>query len=189
MHPLPATGGPSVSTRVLACIDGATRNDAPHASAVSVADALRLDLDLARSMLALLVRLGHVHPPALVLPRRWLHRDDVPVLDQEPARRRAERDRHARDLDVYVEMLARARLDLHPRAGTHLPSERGLLTGRARRDVLARLRDPRREGGALLWPEGALVLTERGLRALDRAAVEVRRDVLPAPVADGAGLR
>ena len=189
MHPLPATGGPSVSTRVLACIDGATRNDAPHVSAVSVAVALGLELELVRSVLVLLVRLGHVHPPALVLPRRWLHRMAVPILDPEPARRRAERDRHARDLDVYAELLTRARLGLHPRAGTHLPSERGLLTGRARRDVLARLRDPRREGGALLWPEGALVLTERGLRALDRAAVEVRRDVLPAPVAGEAGLR
>lgn len=86
---------------------------------------------------------------------RWDRR--FPALDPDPARPSAEDRRHADDLWAQawaLDWLARGYV---PLASTVQALGQGVVVGRARRDLLARMRDPSREGGAVWAAHGAMV--------------------------------
>ena len=147
--------------------------DRPVRRGPELADALRLDEPAARRVLQRLEDLGLLYAVDEPAPRRVVAREDVPALDEDPARPSAEGRRRDLELGVYHELLRRWTSGYQVR-DTWLPGLDGQpLAADTRRTVLARLRDPARPGGPLLWPYGALVLTPEGEAA--RGALLRRR--------------
>lgn len=158
-------------------ITTAQRDDAPIRHATGLCDPLRATAEEAREALGELLDGGWLVPLDALVPRRWgLLWQDLVELDQAPARPSREAARLDLDRWVYLEVVDRWRLALGGPMAL-VPRDRWLpgvpgrpLVGQARRSTLARLRDPARPGGALLWPWGALLATAEVQRAALRAA-------------------
>lgn len=164
--PAPSTPGlPDLSTvevQALLLIGERIAQDYPLRRGPELADRLGLDEPAARRVLARLEALRLLHEVDEPRPRRVLPDGDLPDLLADPARPSAELQRRDLEIAVYRELVARWSRDYPVRDG-YLPGPTGRpLLPDTRRRVLARLRDPERQGGALLWPYGALVLTREG---------------------------
>ena len=157
--------GPDLSTveaEALILIGARVAEDRPLRRGPELADLLHVDEPGARRVVVGLEALRLLHEVDEPVPRRLLHAQDVPGLDGDPARPSAESRRRDLEVYVYLELLTRW-LRGWPVRDTWLPGPAGSpLLPDTRRTVLARLRDPSRPGGALLWPYGALVLTRAG---------------------------
>lgn len=178
----PTLGLPDLSTveaQALLLIGERIAQDNPLRRGPELADRLGLDEPQARRVLRRLEEAGLLHALDEPAPRRLLRREEIPGLVPDPARPTAESRRRDLEISVYLELLARWSAG-YPVRDAYLPGPLGLpLAPDTRRDVLARLRDPERQGGALLWPYGALVLTRAG---------EAARGALLADRAGGGGV-
>lgn len=165
MPPSATAGRPDLSTveaSALLLIGERIAQDRPVQRGPELADLLRIDEASTRRVVQRLEELQLLHQVDEPAPRRLLLEEDVPLLLADPARPSAEGRRRDLDARVYLELLSRW-LQGYPVRDTWLPGPAGSpLLPDTRRQVLARLRDPARPGGALLWPYGALVLTRAG---------------------------
>lgn len=169
----------TVEAESLILIGDRVAADRPLRRGPELADLLRLDEPATRRVVARLEALGLLHEVDEPVPRRLLLDQDVPGLDEDPARPSAESRRRDLEVYVYLELLTRW-LRGWPVRDAWLPGLAGSpLLPDTRRTVLSRLRDPARAEGALLWPYGALVLTRAG---------EAARGALLAARGDGDGV-
>lgn len=148
---------------VLAAVVDAQRARRPLFRGPALADAVRLDDPTCRRAVNELQAARLVYPPdALVFARPTLDIDDLLPLDLDPARPSAEWDRFYRERELVRELQRRVAMGFVV-FDAYLPdSVGGFLRPAARRETLARLRDPSRRGGAVLQPFGAVLATPAG---------------------------
>ena len=157
--PQPTTVGggglSSLHVGALVTISEALADGRPLVHATGLADNSRLDLEQARGIVRDLVNSQDLAPRWAAVPLRWDL--DFPPLDPDPARAPAEARRHQRDLSVHAGSLTAWLAGRIPSTDSPRELFGSDLDGRAREAVLARLRDPAREGGPVWAPFGALV--------------------------------